>query len=275
MASIELLQSETQAINAEVSLVNAKNTWRQRELTLKRLLVTGTEDPLYAATINPIEQVTASLSEPALDVKAAITAALGQRTDLTIQRKNLQVQEMGLAVTKNQLLPAVTLNTSYSASGSGGPQVSNGVITVPGGYFDAVKSLVSFDKPQWSLQFGVTYPLGQVQQKVNLANAQLSYEQAKQTLKGVELTVATDITNAAITVQSSWQSYSVSQRARVVAEKNLEAEQTRFDLGLSNNYNVATAQNNVTTQRLGELNALVAYINALADFERKQKFGGS
>ena len=64
-----------------------------------------------------------------------------------------------------------------------------------------------------------------------------------------------------------------AQKAREVAERNAEAEQTRFDVGMSTNYNVVQAQNNLTTQRLAELRALISYLNAVAEFDRIQRVG--
>ena len=43
---------------------------------------------------------------------------------------------------------------------------------------------------------------------------------------------------------------------------------------MSNNYNVALALNDLTSRRLSELNAVIAYVNAIADFEKKQHVGG-
>jgi len=64
-----------------------------------------------------------------------------------------------------------------------------------------------------------------------------------------------------------------AQKAREVAERNAEAEQTRFDVGMSTNYNVVQAQTNLTTQRLAELRALISYLNSIAEFDRIQRVG--
>jgi outer membrane protein TolC len=75
-------------------------------------------------------------------------------------------------------------------------------------------------------------------------------------------------------VDNTYKQFLASRKAREVAEKNLEAELTRLDVGLSNNFTVATVQERLTAQRLAEINAIIRYINAVADFERAQKFPG-
>ena len=57
-----------------------KRTWRTAELALKRLIVNGTDDPLWRAAINPVDRPTFA-PEP-LDVEGAVRKALDNRTDL-------------------------------------------------------------------------------------------------------------------------------------------------------------------------------------------------
>jgi hypothetical protein len=52
------------------TLAQAEATWRTSELALKRLIVNGTDDPVWASGINPTDQPTFS-SEP-LNVEAAV-----------------------------------------------------------------------------------------------------------------------------------------------------------------------------------------------------------
>ena len=42
---------------------------------------------------------------------------------------------------------------------------------------------------------------------------------------------------------------------------------------MSTNYDVVQAQNNLTSARLTELQPLIAYLNAIAEFDRIQRVG--
>jgi outer membrane protein TolC len=94
-------------------------------------------------------------------------------------------------------------------------------------------------------------------------------------LKAQELTVTVTVSNAGRNVENTYKQYLAAQKAREAAEKNAEAEQTRFDVGMSTNYQVVLAQNNLTSQRLTELSALIRYLNAVAEFDRVQRVGGN
>jgi len=270
LAPIETTTSETQVANAEQALLNAQIQWRTAELTLKRLLAAGPDDAVYTATINPSE--TAALSVTSVDIAGAVKTALAGRTDLEQAKRNLDISQLNLLVSRDQTRPQLDLQGGYSLTGTGGPTLKNGTI-IPGGYGQAFSYIAGFDLPTWNVQFNFTYPLFLRSAKANLARAQLGIDQAVASLKASELTVTADVTNAGLNVENTYKQFQAAQKAREVAERNADAEQTRFDVGMSTNYNVVQAQTNLTTQRLTELRALISYLNAIAEFDRIQRVG--
>jgi outer membrane protein TolC len=113
-----------------------------------------------------------------------------------------------------------------------------------------------------------------VSQKASYARAQIQFEQSKAQLKSLQLNLYADVTNAGLAVQNAYLRYLAAQKSRDAQEKNTAAAQTRFDNGMSTPFEVATAIQNLTSARLAELNAVITYLNAVAEFERKQRVGG-
>ena len=56
MAPIDVVQAQAQAATAVQNLVAAQATQRTAELALKRLIVNGTQDPNWNATIDPVDR---------------------------------------------------------------------------------------------------------------------------------------------------------------------------------------------------------------------------
>jgi len=270
LAPIETTTSEAQAANAEQALLQAQITWRTAQLTLQRLLASGPDDEVYRATINPTE--TAALSVQSVEIPAAVAAALAQRTDLITAKKNLDVSRLNLEVTHDALRPQLDLVGGYSVTGQNALITGTGTQSVTG-YGAAFSQAYGLDLPTWNLQFNATYPLFMKAAKANYARAQLQIDQSMASLKASELTVTSDVTNAGLAVENNYKQYQAAQKARDVAERNAAAEQTRFDVGMSTNYNVVQAQNNLTSQRLTELRAIISYLNAVAEFDRIQRVG--
>jgi outer membrane protein TolC len=98
---------------------------------------------------------------------------------------------------------------------------------------------------------------------------QLNQVQAQ--VKQIELQVATDVTNAVVTTQSNAEGVQAAQAARELAEKKLEAEQSKFEVGMSTNYFVVQAQRDLSDARNTELRAILNYRKALVELERLQE----
>jgi outer membrane protein TolC len=275
LAPIDTVTPEAQVASAEQSLLNAQISWRTAEITLQELLATGPDDPIYQRTINPTERP--QLSVQTVNIPEAVRTALAQRTDLVQAKRNIEISQLNLEVTRDETRPDLSLVGQYQVSGQGGPElVAQGSSErLPGGYADALAQAFGFDLPTWSTQFTFTYPLFMRQAKANYARAQLQLQQSQAQLKASELSVSSGVTSAGLSVENSYKQYQAAQKNREAQERNAEAEQTRFDVGMSTNYNVVQAQNALTQARLTELQALISYLNAVAEFDRVQRVGGA
>lgn len=277
MAQIDVITAESQQANAELNLVNAESAWRTAEMAFKKLIAGGTEDDIFNATVNPTDMP--SVAQQNVDIAGAVKTALTLRTDLITTKKNLESSELSIELLKNQVLPDLNVTAGYSVAGSGGDlyKASSNVIGAPmvlvseAGYFNSISG--AFKQPTWNIQASFVYPFGQVAARANLARTQLQLEQSRTQIKSTELTVATDVTNAGLSVQNAFKSLSASQKARELAERQAEAEQTKFDVGMSTNFTVVQQQQALTSARLAELRAILTYVKALIEFERVQNVG--
>ncbi len=270
MAPIDTTQFDVALANAEQGYLASQIAWRTAELNLKRLIVSGTDDDVYLQTIMPTSRP--ELSVQSVDIQSAVTRALAERTDLTVARRNIDSSRLTLEVTQGQLKPNLSLNGGYSATGQGGTERTNAG-TIPGGYWDALRSAYAFELPTWNFGFNFTYPIGMRAAKANYARSVLLIDQSITQLKAQELQVSTQVINAGLNVENTYKLYQASIKTREAAERNANAAQVRFDNGMLTNFEVVTIQNQLTTARLGELSRLLNYINAIAEFERVQKVG--
>jgi outer membrane protein TolC len=280
MAPIDVVQAQAQSASALQNLVVAQAQMRTSELALKRLIVSGTEDPNWNVTIDPVDRP--DFRPEAIDLDAAIRRALSQRTDLAIAQKDVQANDVTLKYLSDQTKPQADLQANYGLSGIGGTQLiraNNGVGTttnpvtgtVPGNYFDSLSSLFGASYPRWTVQLNFSYPLGLSTQQASVARARVQLNQVQAQLKQIELQVATEVTNQAITIRSNAERVQAAQSARELAQKQLDAENSKFAVGMSTNYFVITAQNQLATAQNNELQAILNYRKSLVDFDRLQQ----
>ncbi len=101
--------------------------------------------------------------------------------------------------------------------------------------------------------------------------AQLQYQQAQAQIRQIELQAVTELTNAALQVESNLESFLAGRAARELAQKRLEAEQSKFEVGMSTNFFVVQAQRDSSDAQIAELRAVLNYIKSLVDFQRLQE----
>jgi outer membrane protein len=272
MVEMDLAQAEVQVANAEQALLNAQIQWQAQELAFKRLLISGIDDPLWQETVNPVDMP--SFEERAVDIDGALREALERRTDILQQREQRRVALLNLDVTRESTLPSLTLNAGYTLQGVGGNVYERtGLggereLVERGGYSDGLRSIAGLDTPTLNLSLNFSYPLGMQAGRANLERARLQLRQTDLSIRSQELAIQTEVTNAGLSVRNAFLQLEASRRSRQAAERSLEAELTRFEVGVSTNFQVVSAQDALTSARLAELRAVIGYMDALAEFDR-------
>ncbi len=129
--------------------------------------------------------------------------------------------------------------------------------------------LTNRDYPNWNVQLqpSPTTSFGS-QADAQYARARLQKNQSQARLRALELQVATEVTNAALSVQSNLKRVEAAVAARELAEKRLEAEQSKFEVGMTTNFFVVQAQRDLRDAQNSELRALADYRKSLVVFER-------
>ena len=276
LAPIDVIQAEVQAASAAQALTTAEATWRTADLNLKRLIVASTADELWKSRLQPVDQPT--VTPQPINVEGAVARALQERLDLQQDRKTLQTNDISMKVLDNATKPQLDMNVSYGVSAVGGPEfvTSGGVTTtLPGDYNQALRQILGFSYPAWSIQAVASYPLGTTAAKARYASAKIQYEQTQAQVRSRELQVAVEVTNAALSVESALKRMEAARLTRELAERQLEAEASKFEVGMSTNYQIVQFQRDLANARNSELRAILDYQRALVEFERVQSVGGT
>jgi outer membrane protein TolC len=279
MAPIDVVQAQSQSATARQVLVGAQSTMRTAELVLKRLIVGGTNDPNWAVRLDPVDRP--DFTPQTFDIEAAVRRALSERTDIAIAKKNVEVNDVTLKFLVDQMRPQADFVATYGLVGVGGAQyiydpTATGVNrtpigSLPGGYSNALSTLFGTNYPRWTAQVNFSYPLGTSAQEANVARARVQQNQVQAQMKQIELQVATEVTNAVTTATSNSERVQAAQAARELAQKQLEAEQSKFEVGMSTNFNVIQAQRDLATAQNNELQAILNYRKSLVEVERLQQ----
>ena len=278
LAPLDIVQAQAEAATRRQNLAAAEAAAQTAELALKRFLVSGTDDPMWRQIIRPVDLP--SLAPPPTDVEGAVRRALSERTDIINARKGLDSNDVNIKYFKDLSMPALDVTASYGAQGLGGPELvraGSGIDSqttgqiIPGNYSQALGLLRKLDYPNWNFNVVMSYPLFGSQATAQHARARLQRNQSMTRIRALEVQIAAEVANAALTVQSNLKRVEAATAARELAQKRLEAEQSKFDVGMTTNFFVVQAQRDLRDAANTELRALADYRKSLVNFERSQQ----
>ena len=98
-------------------------------------------------------------------------------------------------------------------------------------------------------------------------------QQTQAQVKAIELQVATEVTNVALNIESNVKRIAAAQASRELSQKRLEAQQSKFEVGMATIFEVVQAQRDLFDAEAAELRAILDYQKSLVDFERVQHTG--
>jgi outer membrane protein len=278
MAPIDIVRAEAEVARNEEAAILAAAQIDLAEDNLRRLIFDPASPDYWTTNIDLTDAAPAPTDTRDVDIEAAVAKAMQQRTDLVQQRKSLEATDLNLRFFKNQLLPAFDLVASYGLFYRGGlrvPDDNPDTIERDISWTDTVRSMLEREAPTWQVGFRVSYPLGRSTQEVNLARARLQATQQQLNLKDLELQAAAEVRNAGRNVNTNRRRVEASRATRILSERQLEAEQKKFAVGLSTSFEVVQAQRDLANARNSELQAIIDYVQALVDFDAVQLAGTS
>jgi HAE1 family hydrophobic/amphiphilic exporter-1 len=273
---LDLVSARAEVAQRRENLIVAQTAVRQTEDQLRVLVIDPKRPDFWFVRIEPADLVPPV--GPAPDVDAAVRVALDQRTDLRRARRQIENAQTAVSLARNTALPDLRVQASYATNALGGTELlrTGGFPgTVVGQQFtafgDVLRQLFAADYPTWNVGFTVSYPLGHSVEQAAIARTGLEREQTVERLRSAELKAVRDVRRAAMQLDQNRQRIETTRLGRELSEQRLDAEQKRYDVGMSTNFNVIQAQRDLAEARNGELQAELDYQLALITFQTAQR----
>ncbi|HEY7790866.1 MAG TPA: TolC family protein [Vicinamibacterales bacterium] len=278
MAPIDVVQAQSEVASREEAVIVAQAQIKQTEDQLRVLILDPNTPDFWDVNLEPTDSP--AFQNQAIDVDSAVRNAMAKRTDLIQAQKSIEANDVDIRYFHNQTLPDVNAQVNYGVVGLGGTNIvreQNGlefgqiISETSNGFGSVLGDLAHAAYPNWSFGVTIGYPIGRSTAEASLAQARLEDQQAKVQLKNLQLQVAAQVREAAREVNTGLQRVNSSRAARELAEKQLDAEQKKFNAGMSTNFQVFQAQRDLSSARNDEIQAILAYNKAVVDFETVQE----
>jgi outer membrane protein TolC len=244
-AEAAVAQQEQNIISAEAQLLNAKDT-------LIRTLFPNAERPASLETAD-----TPTLSHITLQEDDAVKMALARRVELKSARLDLESKRVLENAATNRLMPQLDAFATYSGLADN----YSGVGPVNGDLFNS-------RSPGYTVGLNFSYPLLNKAARGSMALARASRRSSELTLRDQELGITLEVRTAMRNVEAAEKGTKAAEKTRYFREKDLEAEQKKFENGMSTNFLVLSKQNDLSSSRSAEVQAQITYAKAVTALEK-------
>jgi outer membrane protein TolC len=275
LASLDIYQSQTQVAQRNTDLVQAQYAYRAALDGLRRLI--GADlTPEWRATELVLEDDPAKLPDRALIMpyEEALAAATRIRPELDAAHRRVTIDDLNARVARNLMLPHLDLTVQAQAAGLGGNQVAVtsplGITTpgVSGGLAQSLGQVFAFNSPGYGAGLQLTLPFRTTAASAQLADALVSKTRDRYTERQVQQQIVQDVRQALTSIDLANASIQSATLARDLAQKNVEAEQQKYELGTITAFEVLDSQTRLATAESSLLNAFVGYQEAYVSYQR-------
>jgi outer membrane protein TolC len=254
LAPIEITQAEAGVASEEEGVIVAEETRANAEDELRRLLAIPEGDPRWAMGIVATDRP--DITRRTVDLDAAIKTALAERPEMIRARQNVRNLELSERVARHETRHQLDFNANYGPSG-----------TSVEGMGESVSLALQRFEYTWSTELVYTVPIGNRAAKANFAQARLAREQSEVDLQNQEQSIRVEVRRAARAVDSGFKRFEAAQANVLLQRKKLEAEQKKFDNGMSTTFQVRSFQNDLSEAELSWIRAGLDYAKGLAALE--------
>jgi outer membrane protein TolC len=254
MSIVDVLQAEAAVASRVEQILIADKAIRDQEDQLRRLLNPAEEDLRQDLRLTPLDQPVVTLE--AISLQEAIDTAIEQRPEIFQAKKNMETSDLNTKFAKNQILPTLSFQGTMGMAGLG----SN--------YSNSVNSNFNGDFYNYGAGLVLSYPLGNRSAWSTYNKRQLEEKNAEASLVSVRQQIIVGVREAVRRVQTDFKRIETTRSARIMAEKQLQAEQERLKVGLSTTRFVLDFQRDLATAQGNELRATVDYNKSLSNLSR-------
>ena len=271
MAPIDIVQAQAEEATRRQNLVNAEATLQNTELALKRLIVSGTDDPLWTASIDATDRPAPGAE--AIDLEAAVRNALANRTDLLTAKKNIDSANVHAAQPEQSdaadVEPAGHLPSRW-------PRRHD----APTGCRPASPADQLVERARRHRQLGsadldgadATSPIrsARARRKPTRRDSRSSFGRTRRPSRRPSCRSRPKSPRRRSPSATRSKRFRRRRRRRELSVKRAEAAQSKLDVGMATNFEVVQAQRDLADARNRELREHLNYRRALVDFQRTQ-----
>lgn len=274
ISPLDIYQPEQQFASAQVRVTQARYRLQQTEDAIRRWIAADLSPDVRTLPVVLTESADPPTTTPTFDAEETVELALATRPEVAQRRQALTVDDFQIKSATNRLRPDLALTGTYSIQGRGGPfrdrsftGTGQGMV-IPGGLGDALSQLFGVDFPTYGVGLSLQLPLRNRRAAADLSDAAIQKKRDLYQLRSIEQDVRLDVLQAIAGLEQAKASVQQAAVAQDFAQKRLDAEQKKYDLGVNTAFIVLDAQDDLVQAEADLIDQGVAYRRSLLTLYR-------
>ncbi len=275
LSPLEIYQSQSQVAQRKVSVIQAQSQYRDLLDGLRRLIGADLRPSTRNAEILLEDDPAAMGLPPSTTAEEAVALALERRPELKQVRRRRHVDDINARLARNSMLPKLDLGVQAGGAGLGGNQIPvSGPLGpgptefVRGGFGDALGQLFRFQSPFYGFSLQMTLPLRSSAAEAALADALVSRTRNQYQERQIEQQVIQEVRAALNQLETAKEQIEAAKIARDLAQKNVEAQQEKYEVGGITAFELLDAQNRFASIEGSLVAAYTGYQRSLVAYRR-------
>jgi outer membrane protein len=269
---LDIHRSESTVATRRLQVIEAEYALKRSVDRLRRLIGADLDPEVARLALVLTEPAVPSGELLSVDSVSALEQARSRRPELASLRHQVAATETSIRVARGSLRPDVSVSAFYSTSGRGGtaldPNTDPPTILSRGGFNQSLSQLRTLDFATYGFSVALSLPFRNRGAEADFGQARVDRERALYLMREEEQAVALDVQSAIDLLEKAKLSLSVARLARDLAQKTLEAEQRKRELGENTLFLVLEAQAGLASAELSYLRAAVEYQRAVTGVAR-------
>ena len=253
LAPIEVTSAEAAVAQQEQNIISAEAQFLNANDALIRALYPRVEQP---DKITPTEEP-GTVTYTKVDEPTGEKMALDRRVELKAAKLSLESSDAQRAAAENHLNPRLDAYASYN--GDSNNQSTLGAVNT---------DLTGRKYPGYAVGLNFALPIPNRSAKGALNQARANQRSSELSLKDQELAIMLNVRQSFRNVEASAKGVDAAKTTRVFREKDLDAEQKKFENGMSTNFLVLQKQTDLDAARSAELQAQINYAKSVTALEQ-------
>ncbi len=269
---LNIFRSESQVASRRVDVIRAEYALKQAEDALRQTLGADLDADVRNLKLNLTEKVETSGELMNVNLDEALQQALAKRPERTALQQQLAVSDINVRLAHNGLQPDLNFSTFYAGSGQSGNRYDTGqsppTLIDQGGLGDALGQIGRLQYPTYGFSFHLNLPIKNRSAQADLGAALVNKRRGLYSMRQLEQNIDLEVRNAANQLEQTKLSMTAAKVARDLAQKTLEAEQRKYELGASQIFFVLDAQTQLSQAEVSLLQAQISYQRSVTDLDR-------